>query len=252
MIPFHATREIPPGTYEASCDYWTSLWMNLTRRNACYALDATASLSHSEDLMRLIASLSAVVVLALFAVACGGSDDKKDGGLLSGNQSSTSNSQAGADTGKTGGAANNAALLDPCKLFLKEDATAALGQPVKDGELKQGASPLGQRMCFYGAADDKSPSSVQLSIVQTAGMTEQVRKSGQTAKVLHDNTKSSMTGATAVPGIGQDAFIATTSIYMLKGDAHLSILLFGNGRPGEATHTNALKAAATKVVARVP
>src|SRR4051812_21413239 len=121
--------------------------------------------------MRLVASVCALVVLALFAIGCGGSD-KKDGGILSGNQggsSSTSSSQAGADQSKAGGSSSNAALLDPCKLFSKEDATAALGQPAKDGALKDSGNPLGQSLCFYGAVDDKSPNSVQLSLIQTAG-----------------------------------------------------------------------------------
>jgi hypothetical protein len=202
--------------------------------------------------MRLVLSLCAAIVLALTAAACGGSDDKKDAG---GNQSSssTSSSQAGTDAPKPSGGASNASLLNPCTLFTKEDATAAFGQPVKDGENKSlGSNPLGQKICFYGAVDDKSPSSVQLSVVQTAGMTEAVRKGGQSAKTLHDGTKSGMTGSTPAAGIGQDAFIASTSIYVLKGDTHFSILLFGNGRPGDPSHTNALKAAATKVVAKVP
>jgi hypothetical protein len=205
--------------------------------------------------MRLFTLLSAALLLTIFAVDCGGSDKKDGGGILSGNQggSSTSSGQAGNDAPPTGGSASNANLLNPCTLFSKEDAAATLGQPVRDGELKNPAgNPLGQRLCFYGAADDKSPNSVQLSIVQTAGMSEAVRKGGQTAKVLHDNTKSGMAGPAAAPGIGQDAFISGTSIYVLKGDTSFSILLFGNGRPGEASHTNALKAAATKVVAKVP
>src|SRR4051794_24435443 len=208
--------------------------------------------------MRLVATVCAIFAVMLFAVACGGSDDKKDGGgILSGNQggssstSSTSSTQAAPDTGKpSGGSTSNAALLDPCTLFTKDDATAALGQPVKDGVFKDAGAPLGQRLCFYGSADDKSANSVQVSVIQTAGMSDAVRKGGQTAKVLHDNTKSGVSG-TAAPaaGIGQDAFISTTSIYVLKGDTSFSILLFGNGKPGDASHTNALKAAATKVAA---
>ena len=200
--------------------------------------------------MRHLFSICAVFLLALLTVACG-SDDKKDGGgLLSGNQPQAQ--QAGSASPAPAGGANAGNLLNPCTLFTRDDATAALGMPVKDGELKQGAQPLGQRMCFYGAADDRSPNSVQLSIVQTAGMSEAVRKGGQSAKTLHDGTRAGITSPVPQPGIGQDAFIGSTSIYVLKGDTHFSILLFGNGRPGEASHTNALKAAATKVVAKVP
>ena len=207
--------------------------------------------------MRLFATFCAIFAVALFAVACGGSDKKDGGGILSGNQggSSTSSSQAGNDAPPSGGGStSNAKLLDPCVLFPKEDATAALGQPVKDGVLKADASnPLGQRLCFYGATDEKSASSVQLSVIQTAGMSEAVRKNGQTAKVLFTNTKSGVSG-TAVPvtGIGQDAFISSTSLYVLKGDIEFSVMLFGNGKPGDASHTNALKAAATKIAAKVP
>jgi hypothetical protein len=39
---------------------------------------------------------------------------------------------------------------------------------------------------------------------------------------------------------------------VLKGDTQFSILLFGNGKPGEAPRTNALKAATTKVAADLP
>src|SRR5690349_16919365 len=122
--------------------------------------------------MRLVATLCAIFAVTLFAVACGGSDDKKDGGILGGNQggsSSTSSGQAGPDTGKTGGSTSNAKLLDPCTLFTKDDAAAALGQPVKDGVFKDGGAPLGQRLCFYAAVDDKTASSVQLSVIQTSG-----------------------------------------------------------------------------------
>jgi hypothetical protein len=198
--------------------------------------------------MRPVVSIGAVLVLALFAVACG--SDKKEGGLLSGNQAT---GQSGSPTtGAPGGGASNAKLLNPCDLFSKDDATAALGLPVKNGELKKGAEPLGQQMCFYGAADDRSPNSVQLSIVQTSGMSDAVRKGGQSAKTLHDGTKTAIPSAAPQAGIGQDAFIGSTSIYVLKGDTHFSILLFGNGRPGDASHTNALRTAATKVVSKVP
>ena len=133
--------------------------------------------------MRLVATLCAIFAVTLFATACGGSDDKKDGGgILSGNQggsSSTSTGQAGPDTGKTQTTSSNAKLLDPCTLFTKDDAAAALGQAVKDGVAKDSGNPLCQRLCFYAAADDKSANSVQLSLVQTAGMSDAVRKTAR-------------------------------------------------------------------------
>jgi hypothetical protein len=207
--------------------------------------------THPEDLMRFVASLCALVALALFAVACGGSDKKDGGGVLSGNPASSSTTTSGGGSGASSGGGSTAGL-NPCTLFTKEDAAAALGRPVADAKLTPASPPLGQTLCFYGAAESTSANSVQLSIVQTSGMTEQVRRGGQSAKTLHDGTKAGLTGVTAVPGTGQDAFLAGTSVYVLKGETHFSIMLNGNGRPGEASHSNALKAAATKVAAKMP
>jgi hypothetical protein len=214
--------------------------------------------------MRLVASLCAIFAVTLYAVACGGSDDK-GGGLLSGDNKSAQPTAAvaAATTGAPAptqrpatsptAQANNAAALNPCTLFTKEDAAAALGKPVKDGELRKGGEPLNQQLCFY-ATVESTGESVQLSLIQTSLLTQALRNNGQTAKVQYEQQKA-LAGAgtvTDLPGVGQGAFIRGTNVYGYKGDTEFSVLLLGNGKPGDASHTNALKAAATKVVGKLP
>jgi hypothetical protein len=75
--------------------------------------------------MRPVVSLCAIALLSLFAIACG--SDDKGGGPLSGNQGGGAGSAGSPTSG--GGSSSNANLLNPCTLFTKEDAAAALGKP---------------------------------------------------------------------------------------------------------------------------
>jgi hypothetical protein len=205
------------------------------------------------------------IVLALAAAACSSSSDS-DGGILSGGNNSKSGPPASSDgskpssgasssdkapaaTAKPTGNTSNVAL-DPCKLLPKEDAQAALGKPVSDGKLTESNNPLGQKLCFYAASAATDPASIQLSVITTGGLSDQMKNNKWSAKQQFTSSKN-LGPFTAFPGMGEDAFVRGPTLSVLKGDTTIDIMIVGLNS-GSPEHTNALRVAATRIVPKLP
>jgi len=152
----------------------------------------------------------AFAILPLFlltVVACGGS---------------TSSESAAAP----GPAAT--ALVDPAVLLTKADAEAVLGTPVKDPEVI--TNPMGQKILNYKpVAEGTQVRYVQISVNQTAAMSERMIKNGMSAPKLYDDSVKLLGGVEQVSGFGDKAFWggsglkAGAGLHVLKGQVYFSI-----------------------------
>lgn len=141
-------------------------------------------------------------------------------------------------------------VLNPCMLISQEEAAKALGGPVKTGQLKGAANPLGQSICFYDGQAEASIRFVQISLVATKNMNENLRESGYTAAKLYADTKKLLGKPKEVSGLGEEAFWggsglkAGAGLHVLGKDAYLSITVASgdNKRNLEAAKTLAEKA----------
>lgn len=180
---------------------------------------------------RYLALLMLCVIL--FAAGCGGSG------------------KAGASQEDAGGAKETETakvLIDPGTLLTKAEAEAALGEQVKEPELKDTKNPLGQKLCIYKPVSEKSDRFIQISVVQNEGMSEKVRQNGTNVTQLYQDTKKNLTDAKPVSGIGDEAFWGTNGLHILKGNVYLVISVGNTGRP---ENLELAKGVAEKVVSRL-
>jgi hypothetical protein len=155
-------------------------------------------------------------------------------------------------TGATGGltglpTGNTSAVPDPCALLTLDDAMTVLKSKdvKKDGDASP-ATAMGARDCDY-AGTGNNISSISLTVIATAGMAPQMRSTGYTARKQYEELKRLTKNPVMVPGIGDEAWIDGLFIHVLKKDITFDLLVFTGGDP-----TEALKAAATRVAAKLP
>ena len=122
-------------------------------------------------------------------------------------------------------------LVDPGTLLTRADAEAALGEQVKEPDLKDTKNPLGQKICFYAPVSDQSGKFIQISVVQNEGMGKSLREQGYNVAQLYNETQKNLTGAKPVPGIGDEAFWGTNGLHILKGNVYLTISVGNTSRP---------------------
>jgi hypothetical protein len=120
-------------------------------------------------------------------------------------------------------------VLNPCLLVSQEEAAEALGVPVKAGQLKGAANPLGQSICIYEGQAEDVIRFVQISLVATQNMNSNLRESGYTAAKLFADSKKLLGKPKAVSGLGQEAFWggsglkAGSGLHVLSKDAYFNI-----------------------------
>ena len=139
-------------------------------------------------------------------------------------------------------------LVDPGVLLTKAEVEAALGEQVKEPELRDSKNPLGQMLCFYSPVSEKSEKFIQLSVVQNEGMAKNLREQGYNVEQLYKETKKNFTDAKPVPGIGDDAFWGTNGLHILKGNVYLNISVGNTSKP---ENLELAKRLAEKVVSRL-
>jgi hypothetical protein len=177
--------------------------------------------------------------------------------LLSGNQDPKALATVIAGlTGATGGipgsagipTGNSSATPDPCTLLTLDDAMTVLkSKDIEKDKDSATANVMGSRDCSYIGTGSNS-NSISLTVIATAGMAPQMRQSGYNAKKQFDELKRLTKDAVAVKGIRDDAWLnGARFIHVLKKDVTFDILVFMDG---DATET--LKAAATRVAAKLP
>lgn len=187
----------------------------------------------------LRAGAAGLALLVVIAAACGGGNDDGQGGSGGGSE----------PTAKSSG--GRQAAIEPCKLLTKEEVEAALGEPGDAGDADSSAV-IGMSLCTWGAASDTSLSILQVSVLRTGDMPEQLRKQGG-AKAIYNQTKAGYTGLQAVSGIGDEAYRHDRAIEVLKGDVWVTADLSFGGPPDrrKETETQVLVELARKVLERV-
>jgi hypothetical protein len=113
-------------------------------------------------------------------------------------------------------------LFEPCKLISKVEAEEIMGTALKEGQYSENKL-VGQKICLYEAADSDSFAFLQISLTQDAFMAPKVLASGQSAKTIFSSIKDAFPDRESVGGIGDDAFLATPGLHVLKGDYYLTI-----------------------------
>ncbi len=146
-------------------------------------------------------------------------------------------------------------VLNPCLLVSQEEAAKAMGGPVKAGQLKGAANPLGQSICFYDGQADTSLRFVQISLVATQNMNANLRESGYNAAKLFKDSKKLLGKPKKISGLGEDAFWggsglkAGAGLHVLGKDAYLNITVAsGDGK----RDLEAAKTLAEKALERLP
>ena len=111
-------------------------------------------------------------------------------------------------------------VIEPEALISLEEAQQLLGKEITETS-KQDNDVVGQKICFYDAAGDDINGFLQISITQDAFMANEDTPS---AEAMYTATKE-MFGeeAVKVPGLGDDAFLATGGYYILYHGYFLSI-----------------------------
>lgn len=146
-------------------------------------------------------------------------------------------------------------VLDPCLLISQEDAAAALGGPVKAGQLKSAANPLGQSLCYYEGQGENAVGFVQISLVATQNMNANLRESGYTAAKLFVDSKKLLGKPKAISGLGDEAFWggsglkAGAGLHVLAKNAYLNITV-ASGK--DERNLEAAKQLAEKALKRLP
>lgn len=110
-------------------------------------------------------------------------------------------------------------LIEPCELVTKTEAEALLGEPVKDAE-KSEQPAVGMKLCMYNPVDENSISFLQITLTQQAFM-----KPGgiPPSDVFHSIKDALSEGRIDLEGFGDEAFIATGGLYILKDKYYISI-----------------------------
>ncbi len=107
--------------------------------------------------------------------------------------------------------AKSPVIIEACDVITQVEAEEIMGEKMKAGQLRE-QKAIGQKLCLYEAADDNSFAMLQVSLLH-----------GQSAKKIFTEIKNNFIDHEIVDGIGDDAFIATPGIHILKNNYYVSI-----------------------------
>jgi hypothetical protein len=145
---------------------------------------------------------SLVLGLGCFLSACGGAGDSPA------SDASSAAAQPAPQVSSAG--------TDPCALVTSEEATQALGAAVGPAERpKEANHPPRMATCRYVAPRGNGVA-VMSVLIQRSDTANQAQRGFQSAK-------EQFPGATAVPGLGDDAFAVANQLNVLKGTVYLNI-----------------------------
>ncbi len=195
----------------------------------------------------LFAAFAGCLALGGLMFSACGDDDKtssnattapSDAATSGGNSSSGATTKPAATTGAQSGA------VDACKVFLKEDAVAALGNPTDLKEPTNNTQPpingTTISTCSYFSASNGSTTLL-------------LRKSdASAAQAVFDGVKKNAANAIDVPGVGDKAFYAPQlgQLNIVVKDTYLILSLGKVGAPAP-TPSAALIALGKKLAGRI-
>ncbi|MEW6519874.1 MAG: hypothetical protein AB1461_10720 [Thermodesulfobacteriota bacterium] len=175
-----------------------------------------------------------IIITLVCCAGCGGDLQTKD-------NSPDKKSESGA--GKANAAVKK--IVEPGQLISKAEAEIFTGEKLIDGQYDEKPA-VGMKKCFYGAAAGNSGNFFQISVQQTLFMPQATLESGQTPKSIFDNTRKILAdGRIDLKGLGDEAFIGTIALHILKGDYYITIRL---GNPDGKENRKELEAAGRKAL----
>ena len=110
-------------------------------------------------------------------------------------------------------------LIEPCALISKSEAETLLGEPVKNAE-KSEKQAVGMKLCMYNPQNEDSWAFLQITLTQPAFMPE---NSPPPSEIFHSIKDALSESRTDLDGFGDEAFMATGGLYILKGEYYISI-----------------------------
>lgn len=112
---------------------------------------------------------------------------------------------------------------DTCDLLTDAEVATALDEKVVKAVFS--VQPLGANQCVW--ANDTVPvKTYSLSITRTQDLPVAMRDAGQSATTFYEASKNIFPGAQPLPGYGDDATIAESTIMARKGDVFISATTF--------------------------
>ena len=137
---------------------------------------------------------------------------------------------------------DSAQLIEPCELITQAEAEEIVGTALKEGQYSE-QKMVGSKTCFYDSVDEDAFAFFQISINQKAFMPPKFLASGQSSKTLFSAIKDAFGDKRVdISGMGDEAFIGTPGIHILKGDYYMTIAIaIGIGKTDK---NNELKKAA--------
>ncbi|MHB8840328.1 MAG: hypothetical protein ACYC56_00840 [Candidatus Aquicultor sp.] len=157
------------------------------------------------------------VLIAVAIAGCGGSSVK-----------APSEKERRVENQKT---VANTKIVDPSLLITRQEAEEALGEPVKEATINKTGNAMGQVICLYNAVSEESSRFIQISVIQTQGMSGVMREQAQSAITTFRTTKQNTDPMKEVPGLADDAFWGTPGLHILKGDVYLNIAVGNTNDP---------------------
>lgn len=164
---------------------------------------------------------SAALLLGLSAVlaACGGAaeDASSDAGSGGGPAAAATEEQ----TSEAPGSTSDGAAPDPCELITAADLEAAFGLPFEEGDASTTTAPFTFHACGFGAAtDDLVARTVTIQTLADGDIDEELDR---TAADTFADMRASMTDATDVTGLGDEAFATTYDITFLQDGVYVNL-----------------------------
>ncbi|NMW21463.1 MAG: hypothetical protein HKK67_07495 [Chlorobiaceae bacterium] len=135
----------------------------------------------------------------------------------------------------------NKKVLEPEMLINKNEAAELLGEAVKDGE-KRETKVVGLKLCMYNPVNSSSSRYLQVGLTQDSFMPPE----GVGSETIYRQLKKMLASSKIdVKELGNEAFIATGGLYILK-DGYYILISSGNIARDETILT--LKSAGKKVL----
>jgi hypothetical protein len=156
-----------------------------------------------------------VCILSLCSFGCSSDDPENNDGSEINGANGTEKSQP----------------IDACSLITKAEAEAAIGMAVEEPEFSEQPA-TGQKTCFYdGTEENIGTGFVQLSILRTDEMPDNIVEAGQSAEVIYYSLKDNDLDMKEIEGIGDEAFWGTGGLYVLKEDVYFTISVGNSSVP---------------------
>ncbi|MBV5326341.1 MAG: hypothetical protein JZU65_01700 [Chlorobium sp.] len=110
-------------------------------------------------------------------------------------------------------------IIEPSHLVTQQDAEKILGEPVMEA-VRTEKPIVGLKLCMYNPVNEQSTSFLQITLTQNGFMLPE----GTSTASIYNRLKKNFEGTrTDIRDLGDDAFIATGGLYILKENCYIMI-----------------------------